>query len=557
MSASTLLVEPTRAQLVMVETLLRLKARKREAERPKPDALTWATEHRRINGQPFRVVPPLEDVYRDTAEEVVIKKAAQVFVSELCINLAFWTADTRQGGRGNVLYIFPAIQQLGDFVRARIDKAIEESAYLQQRVKPTKGLEGLETARKSTDNLGLKRLGGSFLYFRGSNAEAGLISVDADLVVYDEVDRLREGTLAMGSKRLGSSLLRWQRYASTPKYPEVGIDALWLASDRRQYHVRCERCGEWQPLVFPDNVLEDGEVVCRACRNPVDRLARGEWVAECPGRDIHGYHMTKLLSPRANVAELARLGYRILRREVTDPSVIQEFYNQDLGLAHAPEGGQLSRAEIEACVADYSLDEWAPRGCYMGVDIGARLHIRIDGWGPNGKLRAAFIGTVPSFDDLPGLMARFDVSCCVVDALPEGHSARQFARKFPGRVWLCHYPNTATWGHQEAVVWNEEEGTVNAHRTLTLDAMFGSIRERRVEYPREVMHVPEFAEQLMAPVRVIEKDATGNLVARYVEGGKADHFAHANNYCSIAANRRSSLVVSPEMFSVMAGRNRR
>jgi len=457
-------------------------------------------------------------------------------ISEWAVSLAFWAADTRAGGRGNVMYVFPTKDQLGDFTRARIDSAIAESPYLQQRVRAAAD-DG--TRGKATDNVGLKRIGRGHVYFRGSNAENGLVSVDADLVIYDEVDRLKEGTLALGAKRLGSSKLAWQRYLSTPKYPETGIDALWLRSDMRRYHLKCQACNHWQHLQFPENVRKDGQVICASCKQPLDRLAAGEWVPEHPDRELRGYHMTKLLSPRADVHALAKLGYRIQERDETDPSVIQEFWNQDLGLAHAPEGGQLVRAELEACARDYSLTDWRPRGGWMGVDVGAKLHVRINAPSPDGggKVRAAFIGTVREFEDLDALMAQYDVWNCVIDAAPEGHEARKFAKRFPGRVWLCSYPNIATWQHKERQVFKPDERTVSAHRTLTMDAAFARVREQRIEYPREVLALPEFAEQMMAPVRVIEKDNAGNLVARYVEAGRPDHFAHAENYVAIAEAR--------------------
>ncbi len=501
------------------------------------DPLVWALAYRRIQDRPFVPIAPLIDIYRDRSPEVVVAKAAQVMVSEWAVNLAFWVADTHGGNRGNVLYIFPAVQQLGDFVRARIDSAIGQSPYLQDRVAET-------DSAKATDNVGLKRVGRGYLYFRGSNAEAGLVSVDADLVVYDEVDRLKPGTLSLGAKRLGSSQLGWQRYLSTPKYPESGIDALWLKSDRRRYHLKCDACGHWQALGFPDNLLEDGTVICVVCKRPLNRLKAGEWVAEHPDRDVHGYHMTKLHSPRADICALATIGYRILRRDETDQSVIQEFHNQDLGLPFVPEGGQLTRADIAACIADYSLDEWRPRGGWMGVDVGAKLHVRINAPSPDkdsgGKTRAAYIGSVHHFGDLDALMRQFDVSACVVDAMPEGHEARAFAQRFKGRVWLCSYPNVATWPHKDSAVWKDEERTVSAHRTLTMDAAFARVRERRIEYPREVLALPEFADQVMAPVRVIEKDNAGNFVARYVESGRADHLAHAENYAGIAQMRARS-----------------
>jgi hypothetical protein len=106
-------------------------------------------------------------------------------------------------------------------------------------------------------------------------------------------------------------------------------------------------------------------------------------------------------------------------------------------------GGQLTRADLEACIADYALDDWRPTGCWMGVDVGSKLHVRINAVGPDHTTRAAAIGSVHHFSDLDGLMRQFDVSACVVDAMPEGHEARAFANRFKGRVWLCTFPNVA------------------------------------------------------------------------------------------------------------------
>ena len=40
--------------------------------------------------------------------------------------------------------------------------------------------------------------------------------------------------------------------------------------------------------------------------------------------------------------------------------------------------------------------------------------------------------------------------------------------------------------------------------------------------------------ELLAPHRTLEQDAHGNWVARWLEHGKADHFAHAEAYCHAA-----------------------
>ena len=528
----------------VVEQLLRARARQQSGHGARTDTLlAWLDLARpTVHGQPYGhagIPPCLVALYQDEAPEIVVLKSAQVGVSEYLISMALWAVDTQAGDRGVGLYVFPAIAQVSDFVRARVDPAIEESAYLAARVRPVKGV--LTSSSKFADNVGLKRVGKGYLYFRGSNASAGLKSVDADIVVYDEVDELRPGTLDRGAKRLGSSKLAWQRYASCPTYPERGIDALWQRSDRRRWFLRCDACGKRQYLIFPTNVREDGEVICGACHRRIDRLGHGEWVAEKPGEGLHGYHVSRLTDPRADVGRTATLGYRILKREETNQSAIQEYYNQDLGVPYSPEGGQISRGEVAACCADYSLEDWGPMaaktgGCSMGVDVGAVLHVRVDALGPEGKPRAAYVGTVRDWQALRALMPRYDVRRCVIDAEPEHHAAREFANEFRGRVWLCNYPNTATWIHAEPAVWNDPENAVSAHRTLLLDAVAARIRERRIEYPRELLAIAGFAEQITAPIRVIERDAAGRDVARYVETGP-DHYAHAEAYCLLAATR--------------------
>lgn len=527
---------------ILTGTRMRLMARRIDAP-PSLPPLEWLTNARpTIRGQVLVIPLPHQALYGEQSPRVAVKKASQVFVSEWLINMALWCADTKQGRRGNVLYIFPVKESMGDFVRARIDPAIEESLYLQDRVRPIRGIQMRGTpSAQMTDNVGMKRVGASFIYLRGSNSQSGLLTVDADLVIYDEVDRLAEGTLDLGAKRLGSSLLAWQRYASTPTFPGVGIDALWEKSDQRHWMVTCE-CGREQEPASPDSIDDDGNCVCVGCRRVLRPWESGRWVAARPGADTHGFHITRFMSPRADLKAIRALHLAIIAREVTSQSTVQEFWNQDCGLAFAPEGGQLTRAEIDACTADYALGEWLPRGCAMGVDVGARLHVRIDAPSPTEprKSRAAVIRTC-EWGDLSGLMAQYDVNCAVIDSQPEMHLARAFAQKFPGRVWLCNYPDPATWSHMQPVVWDVEGRTAAAHRTLTLDAMYAEIRERRIELPRGAADIPEYAPHMMAPVRIVEKDAKGNMIGRYVEAGRPDHFAHASNYAMIARLRGRGL----------------
>jgi hypothetical protein len=496
----------------------------------------WAEACRVLAGRPLRPSEPpwLGDLYRASTPELFVMKASQVFVSEWLVTTALWAADTGHAGRGNVLVVWPTQAQLDDFVQARVDSAIEASPYLLERVATAR-----PAGKLAVERVRLKRVGAGHLYFRGSDKRRQLLSIDADVLLLDELDEFKAGVLAVARQRLGSSLAPLIRGASTPKYPGSGIGLLWQATTRRRYVLSCPACGERQRLTFPENLTRDGALVCARCGAGLDPADEGEWVAEAPDAGVEGYHVNRLYSPRADLAELARTGYAILEGRVSDPTAVQEFYNQALGEPYAPAGGCLSDEILLACVGDYGMPAPATRApAVMGVDVGTVLHVWVKAPAPDapdGTTRALLVGTVPSFEELDRLMARYDVALCVVDAEPEGHEAAKFAARFPGRVYRCFYPNVAQWRHEEAIVPNPEQHSVLAHRTRSLDACFDRFYRRREQLPREAPHLPGLFAQLKAPLRILAADAAGRPVARYEEGAAADHYAHAANYAEVAS----------------------
>ena len=68
------------------------------------------------------------------------------------------------------------------------------------------------------------------------------------------------------------------------------------------------------------------------------------------------------------------------------------------------------------------------------------------------------MGVLNNFGELDALMLSYDVRTCVIDGLPNTHSAKEFAGKFPGRVWLCYYANKGT---KAEAVWNSDERVKN------------------------------------------------------------------------------------------------
>jgi len=463
---------------------------------------------------------------------VIVRKAAQVFVSEFMLNAALWVADTGQGGRGNSLYVFPKSKNGEDFSKARIDKAIQESAYLRGRT-------------DTPANVGLKRIGNGYLYVRGAQNRDQLISVDADALLFDEVAQYEPWVIDTALERLGSSLLGLVRAGSTPKYPSDEAARLWDQSSQAQYELRCSHCSTWQALSIQDNLdAERALVLCGRCKGDMttDRLGEGRWVhaSDEPGREWHGYQLTKLLSPRANLPVIAEGYLRILEGRSTATQE-QEFWNSSAGLPHLPKGGSLSPDVLDACremAPPYTMPD-AASGATMGVDVGKRLHVRINVRGPNDTLRAVYVGAVEEFegaDGLDGLMARYNVRRCVIDANPETRKAEEFRARWKGRVFLAYYPNWDDTQRSELCKWDPATGIVRINRTNALDSVIGLVQQRRLVLPANARAlggaidkaaIGEYYRHMGSPVRLVEDDARGNPRPRYDQNGP-DH------YCLIA-----------------------
>ena len=499
--------------------------------------------------------PYLAALYDETAREMVVYKASQMGASELAVSYALHACDERAA---TVLYVFPTETHVGDFSTARIGPAMEASPYLAQVVAGGGGADAEKARRRPTDRVTLKRIGDRFMYLRGAQVKPDgnapqLKSIDADVLILDEVDEMDARAPKIALKRLGHSLVAEVRWISTPTYPGVGIHAQWLRSDQREWHVRCGACGESQPLSIHQVVTEwDGLerpaawhgqdegrafVACRRCGAEVDRLADGEWVAAYPGRDVVGYHLTKLFSHTTPLLQV------VLALQAVDETARREAFNQDLGQPYSPRGGRLSEGVLDQCRRDYQHGPVRGERCVAGMDVGAVLHLVIRGAvdRQTGERPQRWAGSVGSFERAGELLRRFRVAICVVDALPETHKVREFRGGFrAGMVWLAYFSNTRVGLKlEDGRRINEAEFVVDIDRTRAMDEVMAgllaaSMGEGGLTLPAHARDVPEYYDHLVNQVRVLETNAAGQQVARYRELGP-DHLSLAELYCHVAA----------------------
>lgn len=470
----------------------------------------------------FEAFPMQREMYAEAYDdrEMVIKKGTQVGVSAWAVRWALYHCDLRGL---TCLYIFPTQQDVFDFGDARVKPVIEASDYLRGRVLPD-----------DPSNKGLRKIGLGFIYFRGSESKRKLDSVDADLLVIDEYDTVNAANIPDAERRLSGPLSKGLiRRVGVPSIPGWGIARAYDESDQRQWHVKCQACGDYQPISFHENVDQlRAIIVCRKCTKPLN-VAKGEWVAAFPDRDVRGYHVTRLLAPGANIQNIVKASKK------RSPIDLQVFHNKDLGEEYAPAEGRLSLEAIQAAQSAGGGYVTAPgfvgpELVTMGVDVASTraLNVRISQHLPDDESKIAlFIGEVDNFNDLGRLMDRYGVKMAAIDHLPEGRLARSFAEQFPGRVFIVAYDTTPTPKNPDVLRVDEGMRFCTVRRTEAMDATGELIRSQKNKLP---LNLPEgYVDAMQAPVRVATKDELGRVAVSYKSMGSDDYY-HAELFDLVA-----------------------
>lgn len=404
-----------------------------------------------------------------------------------------------------VIYFFPTDTDVQDFSRGRVTPLLNQNPSIRN---------------DDVQNVGLKRIGPSWLYFRGMKSNIAMKSVPADLIVFDELDEADPVAMDLARKRTGHSEFKHEIQLSVPSLPDYGIDRDFQQSDQREWLLKCGSCGTWTDLIgtFPDCLQRRRGHVFRACRcGAALDPSIGEWVPRYPDRqEIRGYHLSQLFSSFVSPASILR--------EFETARSPAEFYRSVIGLPWVNAEDRLSADQVLACCGSHGI-EASGTGAVMGVDIGAPHWAVI----ADRDRRVLWCGEVFGIGDLDRLMARFEVARCVVDLLPEQELVRAFAARWPGRVYLCSYAEHQRGGP----AWREDTQMVAVNRTEAIDAVVRGVREQRWVFPRADL-CGTLVRHLTALARTVEEDReTGSRRMIWVRTGP-DHLAHAMVYADLA-----------------------
>ncbi|HUS81540.1 MAG TPA: phage terminase large subunit family protein, partial [Armatimonadota bacterium] len=490
----------------------------------------WAAEHMRTERGDlldFERYPHMRAVMDDPASELAMMCGSQTGKTTTALCRAFHFCDTHTV---TAIVTMPTDKDVREFSKTRATPAIQASPYLRERMGEVDSME-LKTFRHDDG-------GQSVIFFRGARVETQALSIPADLLYHDEIDRSRPDILSLYIARLAASRYGRRIVTSTPTLPKYGIAACWEDSSRTQWLVKCPACGDEQPLTWPDSLAIDAadpHYICgRGHELTRETIRQGRWVDERTDTQVawRAYHFSRMLMDLWPASRIVQI-----EKSADYQDYPELFHNDVLGLPKSS--------------GDLALNEEMLAKVMVGFPPAARAERSFAGaeQSPKPENHRMMIGTVDAegstayihlevcgWDRMAELMVLYNIERLVLDALPETSKARELRDAFPGRVYLAYYPNQAVLKRADdsSIVLDRRDGQVDLDRTATLDQS-----ARRVQLQQDFFCAmpARLREQVMTEmtnmVRGTEKDDHGQPRSFWAEVGP-DHWRHAHNYATVA-----------------------
>ena len=280
--------------------------------------------------------------------------------------------------------------------------------------------------KKTGDTKSKKEFPGGFLLALGPNVASKLRSFGVRYIFFDEVDAYKmeiksEGDpIALAEKRTNEyERIRKLLYLSTPTIKQTSrIEPLFLAGDRRYYHVPCKHCGEMQRLVWKNEegeyrlrfeVNEEGALKfdtdkhgqpiphtghvwyeCEKCgghwveSDKINFMEKGKWIPTAIPREpnYRSYHISALYSMTTSWEQICK---EFLQAK-DEPAKLRVWINTALGETWV-EKGEAPRPDIIRNRAEfYEINSLPANARPLVVTIGAdvqdnRIEAEVVAWG--------------------------------------------------------------------------------------------------------------------------------------------------------------------------------
>ncbi len=487
-----------------------------------------------------------KDILSDTQKVVYVQKCAQIGMTEAMARYAL--AISAIMPYFSVIMTLPFSSDASKFTKTRLNPIISESPELRDIVS------------SDLDNTEVKSIGNSLLYMRGCSGTTSALSVPADMLIHDEIDRSDPLVLGQYQSRLKHSKWKLTRMFGTPTAEGVGI-AERMASARRMRHTcKCNHCSHvFVPSFHTDVVIpgyggkkedinkynisdirwQEAYLACPSCRaEPSLQMEHRAWVCENPDDKFEaiGYFVTPFSVP--NVVSIPEL---VL--EITKYDSWTEFCNQALGETSSSKNLQLTEADLKN--TRYEGDLVSAEMHNMGIDVGQICHIAIGRLTDLGQLLVVYrerCVLAKLQERKEALALKYRVLITVIDMFPETHTVHQLQLRDRNLFGGVYHANAKLATYEICMVEKDlEEGKLpvnqaKIHRELNFDeilAMFkaGTILWQALDKQDDMLFISHCLD--MRRQQVFNRSQ--ELVYAWVKSSAGnDHYMHTLGYLHVA-----------------------
>lgn len=456
--------------------------------------------------------------------------------------------------------------------------------------------------KQGEGNVRRRRIGEALFLFAWTSGKASTESFPMDFLTFDEVQEMSLAQMEKTRERLSASSYRYNLMGSTANWPDSDIHHWYKLGTQHRFHTECPTCQARKPLDdyfpacikfdpdLPDPVTKQSGSHRYVCENGhwIDDPQRGEWVPDNPDAWIISAHFPQMLSPTITPGE-------IWDKFITSTDK-KNFYNRVLGKPWLdPDQIPVTLEHMANCVAAGKkagvVWKKKARGAFMGIDQMGCFNVAvIKERMPDGRQAVIHLEEIYSDDPFARadeLMKDYGIAVCVVEINPNFNEAQRFAKRWPGRVFLCNGfgelpEDMVQWGDRGKVDASDNRTedeyrtrfTVKADQFKCMQASFGRFTDKNPiclwPDPQELVQdvidnghkhraaiAPRAFDHFTKTALVVEKvkdaggqEATTNKYKRVVRKIKIDpHFSYANQLCDVAWARShgTSTFIIPDL----------
>lgn len=344
------------------------------------------------------IVEPLDSMGpASPVNKIAVRKSAQTGFTVMAIAVVGHAIDCDPAG--GILLVQPTDGALNDFVKEKLNPAIEQSPALKAKVKPQISRNG-EGSTAYT-----KRYPGGSMALAIANSTADLRSKTKRKAIKDEASEYPADLNKQGSPHAMIEA-RYESFRDTGDWKELNIstptikgacyiDEQFNLGDQRLWHINCPGCGGKFAFRFgPDFRFNQtfpygAHYVAPCCGTPIEahqkkELVRGgEWIALAPGPGkFPSYHIDALSSPFVPWDLIAE---RWINAQ-SNPEALKGFYNLTLGEAYEIKGDAPDHVRLMERRENYRRGHIPPRGLMLTAAADVQMngiYCEVIAWAPN------------------------------------------------------------------------------------------------------------------------------------------------------------------------------